>query len=306
MLSNERKLPNYRIRHSLDAAEHCSPDGNSTLFHYTNVRGALGILKSGKLWFTERRHLNDPNEIYHAVEMAKKILKEAPELLRHFDEYMYENSMNSEFYIASFSAERDDLSQWRCYADDGKGVALGFSYGNSLEHFEDFPTAVRGKFKVGYKTQELESRLKQAVKEAIGFCSEKKIGDVIRLGRDPQNFAVALGEIVLFNGMMTKQAAYENEKEIRLLYWRDARQPIDGATQNRICVRERNGELVRYIEVPIPFLKSPDRRVLTSIRVGPAAPDGLKDQLRMTLRSLGIPGPPIVPSDIRYRSIRPM
>jgi hypothetical protein len=26
----------------------------ATIYHYTNVKGALGILESGQLWFTER------------------------------------------------------------------------------------------------------------------------------------------------------------------------------------------------------------------------------------------------------------
>ena len=32
-----------------------------------------------------------------------------------------------EFFIASFSRDRDDLGQWRAYADDGRGFAIGFS-----------------------------------------------------------------------------------------------------------------------------------------------------------------------------------
>jgi hypothetical protein len=31
------------------------------------------------------------------------------------------------FFIASFSQNPDDLHQWRSYADDGRGVAIGFS-----------------------------------------------------------------------------------------------------------------------------------------------------------------------------------
>ena len=31
------------------------------------------------------------------------------------------------YWVASFSYEDNDLSQWRNYADDGSGVCLGFS-----------------------------------------------------------------------------------------------------------------------------------------------------------------------------------
>lgn len=42
--------------------------------HYTSVKGALGILDSGQMWFTERAHLNDPSEISHGIDLAKSIL----------------------------------------------------------------------------------------------------------------------------------------------------------------------------------------------------------------------------------------
>jgi Protein of unknown function (DUF2971) len=34
---------------------------------------------------------------------------------------------NLDFFTASFTAERDDLGQWRAYADNGRGFALGFA-----------------------------------------------------------------------------------------------------------------------------------------------------------------------------------
>jgi hypothetical protein len=111
-----------------------------------------------------------------------------------------------------------------------------------------------------------------------------------------------LGEIVLYNSIMTKHPAYEHEGEIRLLYWGNSPHQTDIEFQNRLCVRERNRELVRYVEVPIPFWKNSDREVLTDVRVGPAAAVALIDQLRMTLHSLGIPKPKIDRSVIPYRS----
>jgi hypothetical protein len=38
-----------------------------TIFHYTDVKGALGIMQTGRLWFTERAHLNDPVEIEYGL-----------------------------------------------------------------------------------------------------------------------------------------------------------------------------------------------------------------------------------------------
>jgi hypothetical protein len=38
-----------------------------TIFHYTDVKGALGIMQTGRLWFTGRAHLNDPVEIEYGL-----------------------------------------------------------------------------------------------------------------------------------------------------------------------------------------------------------------------------------------------
>lgn len=96
--------------------------------HYTSVKGALGILGSGQMWFTERAHLNDPAEIAHGIELAKAILCAKG---RNHDATRLDGSTKSvfrdfHFFSASFSFEHDDLSQWRNYADDGKGVVLSF------------------------------------------------------------------------------------------------------------------------------------------------------------------------------------
>ena len=50
-----------------------------TIYHYTDVRGALGILTSGRFWLTERAHLNDPSEIKHGVDCAVAIADGLPD-----------------------------------------------------------------------------------------------------------------------------------------------------------------------------------------------------------------------------------
>jgi hypothetical protein len=67
-------------------------------------------------------------------------------------------------------------------------------------------------------------------------------------------------------------------------------------------LRERKGEIVGYLDLPIPNWKQ--QGVLTHIRLGPAAPSQLKDEIWVALMSLGIPMPMIDKSDIPYRPAR--
>jgi hypothetical protein len=43
------------------------------IWHYTDVAGALAIIESGKLWFTERAHLNDTLELRHGLRIAQQM-----------------------------------------------------------------------------------------------------------------------------------------------------------------------------------------------------------------------------------------
>src|SRR5579863_492549 len=106
-----------------------SVDGSMpAVHHYTSLSGALGILESGRLWFTERAHLNDPSEISHGIQIARALLLEegrttdasrlgdrAERVFRDF-----------RFFSASFSFAGDDASQWVKYADGGQGIVLSF------------------------------------------------------------------------------------------------------------------------------------------------------------------------------------
>jgi hypothetical protein len=49
------------IDHDFKVAE-STADPQQTIFHYTDVKGALGIVTTGRLWFTERAHMNDPGK----------------------------------------------------------------------------------------------------------------------------------------------------------------------------------------------------------------------------------------------------
>jgi len=96
--------------------------------HYTSLEVALGILKSGRMWFTERTHLNDPSEVLRGLEIAASILRKRDRVsdATHLEANAQGVFRNFRFFSASFSFEPDDISQWRSYADDGRGVALSF------------------------------------------------------------------------------------------------------------------------------------------------------------------------------------
>jgi hypothetical protein len=101
---------------------------NQTLYHYTTTNGLIGILESKSIWATSHLHLNDAQEIEHAVHILDAELKGSSftdtqrGMLRTMRQKVQEPR-----YIFSFSEHCDRLSQWRGYCPSGDGYALGFT-----------------------------------------------------------------------------------------------------------------------------------------------------------------------------------
>jgi hypothetical protein len=286
------------------------------IYHYTDVKGALGILQSGELWFTERAHLNDPTEICYGLSIACELFetaaqnsgatipKDVASRLKGGHKLLLETHG---FWIFSGSLDGNNLGQWRNYADDGRGVCLGFS----LEHFNmkkiarhipygpdgpDSNLSASVRFRVNYNKDDLLTNLQPYIDISLEILANNNL---VTQDIYYERFFRILNDGFYVNSILSKHPAYCHEQEYRLL--------ISGIRNtfsacDRHCLRERNSEIVGYLKLPVPMWKEPG--VLTHVRLGPAAPDQLQDQLRMTLTTLGIPLPTIEKSGIPYRSTR--
>src|SRR5262249_45732136 len=108
----------------------------SPLYHYTDAAGLLGILKSGTLWLSDMKSMSDKRELLHGIDIGRSILRKKskkPNVHRatqmfsaRFDE-MGDMRENQHLHVVCLAKDGNDLSQWRGYADDGHGFALGFN-----------------------------------------------------------------------------------------------------------------------------------------------------------------------------------
>jgi hypothetical protein len=109
------------------------------LYHYTTAQGLLGILKTGSLWATNSRFLNDPTEIEYATQLFRRIADEefgkygspSPTHVAYWQKcvasWLDYYEQEAKVYVACFSADGDLLSQWRGYGATGGGYAIGFA-----------------------------------------------------------------------------------------------------------------------------------------------------------------------------------
>jgi hypothetical protein len=96
----------------LDAAN----EVRQTLFHYTDMRGMLGIISNEQIWFTSIFHMNDPSELAYGIQIALDILRDQSKggstAVKAFCEWMVHVLVKAGgeifgFFVASFSQRPD-------------------------------------------------------------------------------------------------------------------------------------------------------------------------------------------------------
>jgi hypothetical protein len=124
------------FEHALEEEILTGPD---ILYQYTSASSFLKILESSELWATDARFLNDALELKYAWDTFKSTLTErAAEGTKYSEAYRAQleamRSVNAEnldlmenrVFSTSLTELPDDVPQWRSYASDGHGVAVGF------------------------------------------------------------------------------------------------------------------------------------------------------------------------------------
>jgi hypothetical protein len=110
------------------------------IYHYCSPDTLIAILSSRSLRYSDLNMMNDAHEGlwgYHLFERAAdKLIKrdsipaEWPDFSVEFadriDELWSDYGLKLANFVACFSKDGDSLSQWRAYADDATGFAIGF------------------------------------------------------------------------------------------------------------------------------------------------------------------------------------
>ena len=104
------------------------------IYHYTTQKGILGILPTRSMWATQVHFLNDRNEVFLTFKLLERELRrmvtesKSAEHRSLLNEIRHNLSNVDQTHICtvSFCEAGDLLSQWRGYAAQGKGYALGF------------------------------------------------------------------------------------------------------------------------------------------------------------------------------------
>ncbi len=244
------------------------------IYHYTNDVGLKGILETGKIWLSDAFSLNDPSELRHGFSILTSILdkRAATKPEKGFAKLMQDSLGRiqdfAQYFICSFSASGDDLGQWRAYADNGHGYALGFN-AQALEtpfaaqDCDGIPNCAT--FPVTYDDAKLAGIHQKIVNKMFSLislpCGENLSEAVLRAYM--ANLAVLLASHAMHASLFFKDENYRNEREYRFLQVHKA-----GEVLTDMKLRARPYTLVKYLEFD---WKSADPSALKRIVVGPAA-----------------------------------
>jgi hypothetical protein len=272
------------------------------LCHYTDAAGLKGILEKEELWLTSALHLNDPAEFMFGREIAQEILKSyarpggEDSNTAYFADAIAESAMASTpgIYVASFSQLRDDLSQWRAYGDNGRGVCIEFDPAPFTQFGEFFGGEIR------YGEDEAKQRHHPLIEKAIGILTRKNVIGTFFLvsvgafdGIDCNHILKPFNEMFVWNCLFTKHKAYEAEKELRFAVTGDPE-----GLRDLVKTRVRGSEIIPYIPLKLTL----ENKGITRIQLGPAAHPRVQDGIHHLLREHGYDETVLVPqSKIPYR-----
>lgn len=268
------------------------------LFHYTNLEGLKGILRTRSLWFTHAGTLNDPMEIQYGRDFIVKLAndfsqKENDEIFRSFFEQLklqlstLGNIIHHPF-ICCFCEEGDLLSQWRTYADLGGGYSIGFSLNSNTCLSTDIrqtdnkkPLFLR---KIIYKVDQQRESVLNYLNLVVPIVKKeaKRLMESPTDTYPPTVLGVQVSNTLLDMMLCFKHPAFHEEKEWRLI--RVTRDDFDAKNLN---FRGDSKNLIPYRSL---FLYNDDDEnkefSATSIINGPSAINDNKIAIELYLQHL--------------------
>lgn len=282
-------------------------------YYYCSLDTFLNILKSKEIYLSDPLKMNDKAEIrwyldklnddknednifgsiFERMRMRSGLKFSLKELLDRLDS----KGQNS-IYVSCFSKKSDVLSQWRAYADDGSGVAIGFDLDKFLIANNFWIEEIIYTNDIS-EEDEIESDIE---------CVADTIGTVIHennLTDREMKIDVFLHELIPVL-VKYKNPAFIEEDEVRLIYCEDMKfekivnsygafkEKWEEKTLKHDFRTIRNNDITEFVRLGF----QPD--TITEICIGPKCALSKNDVLTISKTILGIE-PNIEVSEASYR-----
>lgn len=231
-------------------------------YHYCSVETFYNILQTGTIRFGNPLNMNDSAEIIWLLGMVKDFVSKKEEynsILKDWD--LIENIMKTLLeemdcpYIFCLSKEKDVLSQWRSYANDGKGVAIGFDVDFIERHYSLYGIDVI------YNQEKQYDILSKKISDSVLM----KLNNAVKNGNREEihRKSIILVSYILQDAIMCKNPAFQEEKEYRLYCGYNVK---DEKSISDIKFKTNDCSIIPYREL---CFKGVEYEVIKNIVVGP-------------------------------------
>lgn len=272
------------------------------LFHYTTWQGLAGIVASQTFWYTAHDCTNDSSELTSADQRVLELVTSfqetaAPPVARVLKGFvaLFERtkiSAQATLYLACFSRARDKPSQWRNYADEGRGVCLALRVLDERILDEHGAKLVRGSHPVYYTESDWLNIVTAGFQKVISsFLSYINSTGHDRVWAEGVTWS-ALSRIAAVAAISVKGPAWAEEEE-----WRST--AFSAPTYDpKPLNRDSSGRKVKYL--PLRMRTAPLRLVFDEVILGPrcSADEALVRALFLTGGYPAEDVPPIVRSAV--------
>ena len=240
------------------------------LYHYTTQDGLLGIVKDCEIWATHFKYLNDKSEIYHAVELAKKIISSKisksesgsieSEILTNMKQGLSWSSQFSHSCVISFTSEDDDLSQWRAYGGNNGAYAIGFNSFMLKKFAESYGYIIAP---VEYDADKQNSLMTKLIESALSEYVEFEENHPGR--SNSRVYGSRFGLLLASWALLFKHNSFEKEREWRIILnpIKSTRRPLTPKVDYRVG----KSTIVPYRK--LKFDNQVDESFIAEIVVGP-------------------------------------
>ncbi len=235
------------------------------IYHYCSVETFTNIINNRSFWLSDVYNTNDPLEINYLINQLE--IGNLRTSLETFSD-VCKNYKPLTPYVGCFSKEHDLLSQWRGYADDGYGLAIGFN----PKYFE----------RLGLQRYDVEYSTEQHI------ISLEEIDKKFQLIDEAPNNTEYYIKYLFPYLLKSKQKGYREEKEVRIWTYN-----LNG---HGIKFRVSNRNLIFYMEVPLDVNNECS---IAKIIKGPNCKVSSSD-ISFLLQQRGFKNIPIKSSQIKY------
>lgn len=191
------------------------------LYHYSNLSSLKAIVENQTMFCSNSAYLNDKREYYYGLDLFKDALEgkllvssDSTEIniLNSVLNRLNEKSVSNHF-ATCFSLEGDLLSQWRAYADDGKGISIGFDRKKLIDGFEN----VANGFYLEYNSKNQLKLVDSLITQIFDFYVKKfeLLSNLESEGDLYDELSQEINELIDKYIGLFKHSSFEEEKEFR-------------------------------------------------------------------------------------------